>query len=686
MKSQTFTLSMITAAVVCGSALYAEEVDLDPIVVGADFRSEKLSQTAASVVVIGEDQLYDKSDKAFVETIASIPNVNFTAGASKAKYIQIRGIGERSQFETPMNPSVGLIVDGIDYSQNVLGASLFDVKQIEVFRGSQGTTFGANALAGVVLVESNKPTEEAGGHLEMTVGNYNKQAIGLVINAPIVANKLLSRFSLYKNKSDGYMSNKYLGRDDTNNIDELTGKAQLRWFVTDNHTIDLTYIHTNIDNGYDAFTLDNSRNTYSDRPGKDTLDMDALSLKSTYKFGEKAHLVSAFSISNADSLYSYDEDWSYVGEFDPSLWPYSYFDSYARNKKQWDLDIRLVSDEEGKIFNGMTAWTIGVYYKSYDETLHRNRDKDGTPALFESDYSADNKAIYTELDTALSQKLTLITGLRVEKWDADYSDSTAYANTTDETMVGGKVGLTYQYTDTQLYYLTISRGYKPGGFNATNEPNIPKTYDTEVIWNFEGGLNSRHFNDTLISRLNLFYGKRTDQQLKLYEEQQLSFTDYIGNAPKSHYYGLESQLDYYPSDVLHIYTALGLLYSEIDEYSAPNLVGRAPAQSPKYQYNVGFDYTFLENWTFKTNVEGRGSYYFSDTHDEKSDPYALWHASMMYTSEHWSASLWVRNITDEEYYTRGFYFGNNPATGYEPELYTQLGDPRTFGFTLSYDF
>ncbi len=686
MQTKSITLSLIAATLMSGTVLQADEVSLDPIVIGADFREENLSRVAASVAVLGEDQLYDKSHESFVETVASVPNVNFSAGASRAKYIQIRGIGERSQFETTVNPSVGLIVDGIDYSQNTLGATLYDVKQIEVFRGSQGTTFGANALAGIVLVESNDPTDEAGGHVEMTVGNYNTRAFGVTINAPIVANKLLSRFSIYKNSSDGYMRNRYLGRDDTNNIDELTAKVKLRWFVSDAHTIDLTYIHNNIDNGYDAFTLDNSRNTYSDRPGKDTLKMDALALKSTYRFGEEAHLITALSLSNADSLYSYDEDWSYVGQFDPALWPYNWFDSYARKKKQWDMDIRLVSDEKGKLFGNTTAWTVGLYYKSYDETLHRSHDMDGVIALFDSDYSARNQAIYTELNTALTSKLSLITGLRVEQWKADYSDSAAYANSTDETMVGGKLGITYQYNDTQLYYLTISRGYKPGGFNATNDPQVPKTFGTEVIWNIEGGLNSRHLNDTLISRLNLFYGKRTDQQLKLYQVQQHSFTDYLGNAPKSHYYGIESQLDYYPMEMLHLYTSIGLLESKIDDYYGAPLEGRAPAQSPKYQYNVGLDYTFLDNWTFKTNVEGRGSYYFSDTHDQKSNPYALWHASLMYGTDSWSASIWVRNITNKTYYTRGFYFGNNPATGYADELYTQLGEPRTFGLTLSYDF
>ena len=192
-------------------------------------------------------------------------------------------------------------------------------------------------------------------------------------------------------------------------------------------------------------------------------------------------------------------------------------------------------------------------------------------------------------------------------------------------------------------------------------------------------------------------GKRKDQQVKSSVVQtrpdgSTEFIDYLANAAEGTYYGLESQIDYYPHDALHLYSSIGLLKAEFDEYNDPNptavdVTGRTPANSPEYQYNVGFDYFFMEAWTFKANVEGKGSYYFSNRHNEKSDSYALVNSSLEYTDGSFTASVWVRNITDEEYYVRGFgSFGNNPSKFYETELYTQLGAPRTAGLTLSYDF
>ncbi len=689
MKSNILTGSIIAAYALLNTATFAQEVNLDPIVVGADFREQNLSKTTSSVTVIGEDEIYDKSTQSFVETLASAPNVNFTAGASKAKYIQIRGIGERSQFGTTMNPSVGVILDGIDLSQSPLGMTLFDVKQIEVLRGPQGTTFGANALAGMVIAQSNEPTAEASGHAEVTMGNYNTKAFGAAVGGTIIEDTLLGRVSVYKNSSDGYMDNSYLGREDTNGIDELSVKGALKWLVSDNHTIDFNLLHADIDNGYDAFTLDNSWVSHSDMPGKDTQLTDAFSLKSTYQIKESMHLVTAISHSVSDTLYSYDEDWSYVGEFDASLWPYQGFDSYARDKKQTDFDMRLVSDEEGKLLNSTTAWTVGAYYKDYSENLTRNTLDYVDPSiynLFTHDYSTISKAVYAQTDSDITDKLILTLGLRAESWEVEYADSDAFEQNADENLYGAKIGLTYEAQSNVVYYTTLSKGYKPGGINADNTiPVDDRIYQTETLWNLDVGVNSNYFDNTLINRFNLFYGKRQDQQVKTYIEQDRSFSDYLSNAAKGSYYGLESELDYYPLETLHLYTKLGLLQAEFDEYTL-EMTGRAPAQSPAYQYNVGFDYDFIENWRFRTNVIGMGSYYFSDTHNSKSDPYALLNSSFEYMHGDFTVILWGRNLTDTEYDVRGFYFGNNPANGYASEVYTQKGTPLTAGVTLSYDF
>lgn len=699
MKSKILTGSLIASYALLNTPAFAEETTLDPIVVTADFREAKLSETTNSVTVIGENEIYDKASAPFEEVIGKVPNVNFTGVGSRAHHIQIRGIGERSQFKYPLNPSVGIMIDGMDFSDTALAVTLFDVQQIEVLKGPQGTTFGANGMAGMINIQSNEPTRETEGHVEATVGNYNTKAFGLAIGGEISEN-LLGRFSIHKNTNDGFMENTYLGRDDTNNIDELAMKAQLRWFASDNHTIDLKFMHLDIDNGYDGFTLDNSRESISDFPGDDKQKTNAVLLKSTYEF-EKAKLISSINWSDTDTLYTVDYDWAYTGYSINGGEQYTGTDSFDRNRKNLSIDVRLVSDENGKIFNNTTDWTIGAYHQNRKHTLdnfyYYSEPGYAEYKILSTKYDTESNALYGQLDTELSDKLTLITGLRVEKWDAEYSDHKLYSPDTitevsrdyDDTLYGGKIGLNYQVDKDTLLYTALSKGYKPGGVNV--DPSVPddlKTYETEELWNLEVGINSSHFDNKLHSRLNVFYAKRRDQQVDDSDQIGADYVEWLTNAGKGHNYGLESELDYYPNDTLHLYSRIGLLQTEYDEYlTDPSLEGRGQLQAPKYQYNIGLNYSFADNWAFNTNIEGKGNYYFTNNTDQKLDGYDIANASLLYMNGNWSANLWVKNITNEDYAIKAFYWDNTSADGWDdPQVYTQLGTPRTAGLTVSYDF
>ena len=130
------------------------EVDLEEVIVTSDFRESQLKNIPTSISVIDSKVINQRNSRHLEELLALAPNVNFAAGASRGKYFQIRGVGERSQFVAPLNPSVGTYVDGIDFTGFGGAATLLDIDQVEVLRGSQGTRFGANALAGVINLKS----------------------------------------------------------------------------------------------------------------------------------------------------------------------------------------------------------------------------------------------------------------------------------------------------------------------------------------------------------------------------------------------------------------------------------------------------------------------------------------------------------------------------------------------------
>ena len=161
MKPITKRLTLI-GLLLTSPAFAADEltVDVPAVITSADFRPSTAVETPVSLTEINRETIEARSAQHLEEVLNLAPNVNVSSGASRGQYYQIRGIGERSQFNAPLNPSVGLSIDGIDFSRTGGAATLFDVESVEVLRGPQGTKFGTNGLAGTIAIRSTEPTKD----------------------------------------------------------------------------------------------------------------------------------------------------------------------------------------------------------------------------------------------------------------------------------------------------------------------------------------------------------------------------------------------------------------------------------------------------------------------------------------------------------------------------------------------
>ena len=696
MYKTLFTLSLLASSI----AAYAQQTnvsntsdstpsDIERVIVSGDFRQTTLDQLSASATILDQERLRSRQPSHIDSVLNSIPNVNFAAGASRGRFVQIRGIGERSQFAEPINPSVSFIVDEFDFSGLAAAGLIFDTKQLEVYRGPQATLYGTGALAGAVKLSSNNVGGEAPDYVEARIGNKDSYRIEGATGDDINSDWGY-RVALVHNRSDGFVENTFLDRSDTNNIDETALRFAVEGSVDERTTLALTYRWYDIDNGYDAFSLDNDNKTLSDEPGFDEHQTHAVSARSTTSTAAGDLILIATHASH-NIAYGYDEDWTFTG-FHP--WGYTSFDAYYRDVETQTGELRFVSSDSAALFDGMTDWTIGVFYKNTEEKLLRQYtylDSD-----FASEYTPTTTAIYAQTESRLNENLVLVAGLRVENYDFDYADNNQLTRAFDTTMVGGKVAL--QYTQGEhFYYGSISRGYKGAGFNPDSRVNDDQRFfDEEYNWNYEVGVKGPLLTPDLIARAAIFYMERKDTQVSDFDvitrdDGTAGFVDIIDNADLGTNKGAELELSWIASDAWQLDASVGYLSATFEGYTLADgteVSEQRQAQSPKWTANLYSEYALTDNMLWRVDVDYKSEYRFSDGHDVTSPSTTLVNSEIVVLHGDWQTSLWVQNAFDREYYTRGFGgFSNDPRDEYAfDEPYYQIGNGRQFGVTVKYAF
>jgi iron complex outermembrane receptor protein len=681
-----YTILFSILSVMPGFTVAAEKT-IEEILVSADFRHRSDLDTATSVTVMTEEAIKSRAAQHFEELANAIPNVNYASGSNRARFFQIRGIGERSQFVAPVNPSVGFLVDNVDFSGAATIATMLDVEQVEVLRGPQGTRYGANALAGLINVKTHDPQDQFAASLKLGTAQYNTETIAVMVTGPL-SDSVSARLALGSHQSDGYYENAFLGTKRNNAQDELSIRGKLRAEMSDSWKVDISLSHVDIDNGYDAFTLDNSRTTLSDEPGRDKQGSVALALDSSWEM-DSFDLKLILGLADSDMEYSYDEDWTFAG-----IHPYGYMsrDSYIRDRETQSLELRFISNDSARLFNDSTHWLFGLYTLSSDESL--KREYTFASADFFSDYGFDTTAVFLQLDTQLIEQLTLETGFRVERRDTIYSDSEQLAFSPAETLWGGRIAVKYSINTATMAYASVARGYKAGGFNTDGTLDADlREFGEEFLIEYELGVKSRLLENKLHLKAALFHDDRNEQQVKsstgrIRENGSTEFVDFIGNAAEGTNNGVEFEAVWYPTESLSLTANFGLLDATFDAFinsENQDLSGRDQAHAPGYMAHLAANYS-IGAWSVSVSLDAKDAFYFSDSHDVQSEPYELLNTNLSYLGENWSLSLWGRNLTNEDYAVRGFFFGefgNDPRKGYAPEPYFQFGEPRVIG--ISYE-
>ncbi len=672
------------------------EQPLEEIIVTADFRERSIAEVPLSITVLDRAMIEQAAVQHFEELIFTLPNINWSGDGNRARYFQIRGVGELEQYEGAPNPSVGFLIDDIDFSGIGTVATLFDIQQIEVLRGPQGSRYGANALAGLIFVQSVDPTDEWTGMARLTAGQDGTVAGGVAFGGPVSAGSTLRyRLSAHHHQSDGFRNNTYLGKSDTNGRRESTVRGKLLWGADDDWSFRLTGMYTDIDDGYDAFAIDNSLTVLSDKPGKDAQASAGASLKAIWRGSDTISLTSITSVTDSDIDFSFDADWG-----NPEAWAPFTFDFVTlndRERKTISQEIRVASTDGAGLFDDAAQWLAGLYLFKLEERLMTvNQGEFFDPfsgfalsldTRLDSRFESLNVALFGQLGFAIGDSGELTVGLRVENRSTDYTDSAGLALGPSETMLGGEIAYSANLARNMTGYLSLAKGYKAGGFNLGLVPEDRRKFEQEELWNLEAGIKSFWLDGRLLFNAAVFYNERRDQQvrtsLQLVPNDPTSFVFFTDNAAKGKTLGLEADLKWIPDDAWELYANVGILNAEFDDFvtAVGDLSGRDQAHAPSYTLALGGVYRHPSGMFARIDVSARDEFFFDVSHDQKSEPFELVNARLGYQTARWTAQIWARNLFNERYAVRGFFFGNEPPD-FPNTLFIRQGDPRQIGVTF----
>jgi len=211
------TMAYSALAFTLGGAVSTSSLaQIEEIVVTARKAEESLQQTPVAVTALGAEMLFKAQITEISDLKRAAPNLSILpggTGSSSLVFIAIRGAAQVSPGGAA-DAAVGTYVDGVYLARPTGGnVDMFDVAQVEVLRGPQGTLFGRNTTGGALNIRTNDPTGDFEGYIKGDIGNFDSRKIETVVNLPIT-DELAARIAYRYNERDGY--GKYRGYTDTN--------------------------------------------------------------------------------------------------------------------------------------------------------------------------------------------------------------------------------------------------------------------------------------------------------------------------------------------------------------------------------------------------------------------------------------------------------------------------------------
>ncbi|EWH12241.1 TonB-dependent receptor [Catenovulum agarivorans DS-2] len=714
---------------------------IETIYIEAQKRVQQEHEVSLSVAHIEGHEIEELNIKDSTNLSMLVSNltssVNTAEGTPPA--FSIRGVGN-IDYNTSTTAPVSVYVNSIGgASSNYSAPSLFDVADVEILRGPQGTLFGRNTTGGAVLVQTRKPDFDKSAYVQAKYGNNNYSSVEGVFNYDF-SRKIAARLAVKQLDYDYSTENlhesspqpglmqqiarislKY--EDGVQTLNLMYNKEKWDGFPNPPGNIGINSLENpgticppslaGSTNCADYAGFNSGSNDFwkvkVDNDAPHTTDAQQFQLGYSRELSSSTSLKYFAGLSDSERLHSFNCDAStnrlcqgYLG-----------LDGEA-----WSQELQFHFN------NDFVYWISGLYL--FNEKIEQNNNLDifrdfralttAGPADFyyDNEIEIDSKAIFSQVDVKLSNTVSLLVGSRYTDESNQYSAKStinvptevgdftgvdvpgwSLANNIDSQSWSGKVALNFQLDQYSHSYFSISRGYKSGGYNGgfafTEEEAKRAEYDPEHLVAYELGYKSILSNNL---RLNtaIFYYDYENQQVFMNQKSEHDLTapaQVLDNVQDSKVYGAEADVSWKALPSLTIDFGIGYLpQAEIGEFVnalGETVTGNRQPFAPKLNLNAFARYkseNSLGQLTTSVGWKYTSAIYF----DQNENPYSQQKDYQLINLDisqrvagNWQLAIWATNLFDEEYSTSIFDLSNFL------QMYEDFkGQGRQFGFSVSY--
>ena len=693
-------VSGILAAAVAMPAM-AQGTEMEEVIVTARKRDESFQNVPVTINVFTETLIRNAGIRRPSDFIQLVPNMTLveTQNAGNA-FVVIRGISQARNSE----PSVAVQVDGVLQTNPAeFNQELFDIQQIEVLKGPQGALYGRNAIGGAIIVTTKQPGDEFEARVKAGYGNESSLRGLASVTGPI-GDTLKFAASVNYYETDGFLDNVFLN-EKADPVEDLGARVRFIWEPSDNFTGDLRLAISDLStqalyfviprddeaNPFSSFTTAPDANNVTspiqlDNPGINDRDIFNASLKLDFGIGDGT-LTAVTSYNTTEEIltgdaYDFRPRANGVEQFIPPFVPLN--QSQFLDLETYSQEIRFTSPTEGRF-----RWIAGAYFVHTDRFISTGNMEDTGAGVFPvyrdprlagnnpnvtflaDEQDNDAWAVFTDAIFEVTDKFEINAAVRYDEdkrenttltppgFLPDPAASTGEVRTHTWSETQPKLTLRYKLTDTTTFYGGWSRGFRSGGFNqtgvgavadASGVAGVNDLFEAEVADTIEIGVKSQFLDNRLSLGLALFQTESENGYFFVF--LPANSTQNLGNLDAD-YEGAEAELNWHATDQLDVFASYGYTDSKITAMEDSSVIGNEAPLVSRETANFGLQYVFPLgsefDLSFRVDYRHTGRTWWEPYNVTSRNSVDLVDGRVGLQAERWSATVWGRNLTDEEY-------------------------------------